>query len=428
MEEDEVPKLMSFAFVHVEETARQRDLRESYNWKITPGGWLRMDKKPPSTPPKNLPPLEFAGQCFDEDENVWTSCFEIEKDGSIASNDTSFHKVRSAAGNVELDLDKALGLVADASKAAGVIFIYCENQTTRLSGFFITDRFFLTCAHFEVTAIVEELIKKSGSKRTQIRTDTKLLGNGTSAHLVFRDEVRDFAIFCLDEDQQPHTSHFDLDRNFPGIDRLDFRTELASRGAFTIGYNSNHNFEDFPYARKQVINNLTPEKKARAENTPTTPVYFHQVFLPDRKSLSIGRLDSDPPSKGETKWKHRITGWYGMSGAMIACLDKSSTLDAKVQVLGLFSRGSGGNNNQMVMLTTEILRDIRDVIRSHTSNTALESVDNKSAKTASSLALVLEPLKSLVSEEVKKFSANDVAKGICEFPDGTIPIDQIQEL
>ncbi|KAF7502021.1 hypothetical protein GJ744_009608, partial [Endocarpon pusillum] len=46
--------------------------------------------------------------------------------------------------------------------------------------------------------------------------------------------------------------------------------------------------------------------------------------------------------------------------------NKSSTLDAKVQVLGLFSRDADGNNNQMVMLTTEILRDIRHAIRSHT--------------------------------------------------------------
>ena len=36
-------------------------------------------------------------------------------------------------------------------------------------------------------------------------------------------------------------------------------------------------------------------------------------------------------------------------------------------------------------------------------------------KTVSSLAIVLEPLKSLVSEEIKKFSANDVAKGIHDF-------------
>ena len=111
MEEDEVPKLMSLDFVYESETARERELRNSYNWEITPEGWLRMDKKALSTPPKNLPPLEFAGQCFDEDENVWTSCFEIEDNGSIKNEDTSFHKVRNAADNVELDLDEVCPLV-----------------------------------------------------------------------------------------------------------------------------------------------------------------------------------------------------------------------------------------------------------------------------------------------------------------------------
>lgn len=167
-------------------------------------------------------------------------------------------------------------------------------------------------------------------------TNLNLTAASKSAHLVFRDQDRDFALFCLDQDQQSHPSYLDLDRDFPPIDRLDFLTELASRRAFTIGYNSIDRVDDFPHARARVINNLTPEKKSRAENTPTTPaVYFHQIFLPDRKSLSVGRLNSDPPSKGETKWKHRITGWYGISGAMIACLDKPSNSDAKVQVLGL---------------------------------------------------------------------------------------------
>ena len=106
MEEDDVPKFMPFDFIHVHETARQIKLRESYNWEVTPEGFKRMDKKPPSTPRKNLSSLEFKGQCYDEDENVWTSCFEFETDGSIRSDDTFFHKVRSAAGNVEIDLDE----------------------------------------------------------------------------------------------------------------------------------------------------------------------------------------------------------------------------------------------------------------------------------------------------------------------------------
>ena len=102
MEEDEVPKVRSFSFIHVHETARQKQLKESYNWKITPEGWLRMDKKTPYTPP----PLQFSGQCYDEGDNVWTTCFKFKKDGSIQGGNTSVEKLRSIAGNVEIDLDE----------------------------------------------------------------------------------------------------------------------------------------------------------------------------------------------------------------------------------------------------------------------------------------------------------------------------------
>jgi hypothetical protein len=159
-----------------------------------------------------------------------------------------------------------------------------------------------------------------------------------STHLIFRDKHRDFAIFCLDEDQQPHSSYLDLERHFPGMDQLDFETQLQNRRAFAIGYNTKLNAEDFPYAHHQVIANLTPAKQTLAKETPYTwytAPDFDDVFLPDRKVLAVGRLHSEPPHKYETMWKHRITGWYGISGAMIACLDKSSSEDAKVQVLGL---------------------------------------------------------------------------------------------
>ena len=109
--------------------------------------------------------------------------------------DTSFHTVRSAAGNVEVELDKvcvtilfcldsffflkadvpqALSLVADASKATGAIYILAGyNKRLRLSGFFITDRFFLTCGHYIVTETVEEVMKKSGSKMARVSTYRK---------------------------------------------------------------------------------------------------------------------------------------------------------------------------------------------------------------------------------------------------------------
>lgn len=108
MEEDSVPKLRPYDLIHRDMSPQQAALIRSYNWCMTDHGWLRMDKKKaePPSPPKEIAARDFLGQCFDEDENCWEQCFEFDKDGSIDSRDTSFHKVQSAAGNVEVDLDK----------------------------------------------------------------------------------------------------------------------------------------------------------------------------------------------------------------------------------------------------------------------------------------------------------------------------------
>ncbi len=201
MEDDSVPKLRPYDLIHWGESPEQKALRLSYNWRMTDHGWLRMDKKKiqaPSTP-KEIAAGDCFGQCFNEDGNCWMQCFEFDSDGSIHSRDTSFHTVRSAAGNVEVDLDKvcittlfylnhfffsitdasqALSLVANASKTAGAIFILAGSSSgwLRLSGFFITDRFFLTCGNFAMTATIEEVIKKSGSKMASVCTDRKPYG------------------------------------------------------------------------------------------------------------------------------------------------------------------------------------------------------------------------------------------------------------
>ena len=103
-----MPKLRPYDLIHIEESPQEKALRLSYNWAMTDEGWLRMDKKKnqePSTP-KEIAPRNLFGQCFDEHDNAWMRCFEFEMDYSIRGRDTSYHKVRSAAGDVEVDLDE----------------------------------------------------------------------------------------------------------------------------------------------------------------------------------------------------------------------------------------------------------------------------------------------------------------------------------
>ena len=62
--------------------------------------------------------------------------------------------------------------MANAGRAAGAVFIRTgKTKLFQLSGFFVTDRFFLTCAHFEITATVEEALRKSGSKIATLCTE-----------------------------------------------------------------------------------------------------------------------------------------------------------------------------------------------------------------------------------------------------------------
>ena len=110
MEKDSLPIFDPVHFINTELIREVKEPRQSYNWILTVDGWNKMDKETGqlvSTPPKLMPlALEFGGQWYDEDENIWTQCFEIEKDGTIDSKDTYFHKVRSTVGDAEIDLDE----------------------------------------------------------------------------------------------------------------------------------------------------------------------------------------------------------------------------------------------------------------------------------------------------------------------------------
>ncbi len=152
---------------------------------------------------------------------------------------------------------------------------------------------------------------------------------------MLRNRDYDLAIFCLNTDQLPQQHYLDIETHFPGVDKLEFEPQLANRRAFAIGYNAKQQAEDFPNTLDRVIANLTPEKRSLAKAASSSFPDFDKIFCPDRKTLSVGRLDSKPPGCNAVKWNHRITGWYGISGAMIACLDESSGKAAKVQVLGL---------------------------------------------------------------------------------------------
>ena len=62
---------------------------------------------------------------------------------------------------------------------------------------------------------------------------------------------------------------------------------------------------------------------------------FQTIFCPGTKSLSIGRLADSKRESEDGTWLHKISGWFGISGAMIAIIDKRMSGGLEVAILGL---------------------------------------------------------------------------------------------
>lgn len=152
---------------------------------------------------------------------------------------------------------------------------------------------------------------------------------GKSAYLIHRDEERDFALFRLDRDQDTQKDYQSTD-TFVSLNGSAFPCEVLRRRAFAIGVNGKYMQESFQSHLDEIRRNLTPERSVLYPRTGD----FFGVFHPNYKSLSVGRLSSTLPIANSDSWAHFITGWHGMSGAMVACLDKSQP-DARVLILGL---------------------------------------------------------------------------------------------
>lgn len=228
-----------------------------------------------------------------------------------------------------------------------------------MSGFYLPHGYFLTSAHFSICGRAEMVMKIEGSDRGRVSTAVKPSGMCSSSplsnqgsdcfaesfsfppnkallvHLVHRDVTLDYALFRLDKNQKFPQSCVTLDRLLC-TDDLDYQTDLANRRAFTMGYNQKHNKAKFPGAVKKTLAVLTPQKRKQLKETPP-PVNFNfsDMFSVGHKSLTVGRLYNESPEGGSTSWSHLISGWHGISGAMVACMDKPPGGEPKICIVGI---------------------------------------------------------------------------------------------
>lgn len=147
--------------------------------------------------------------------------------------------------------------------------------------------------------------------------------------MVHLDKKVDYAIFRISGKDMPEESI--AVEELQCVDELDFDLDLKNRRVFTIGYNSKWLRENFPDVFEEAVVDVELSKvlDTKAKDVPD----FDNVFKPGRKTFSLGRvLDK---TENANQWNHRVTGWYGISGAMIACVDNPHDTDPRILILGI---------------------------------------------------------------------------------------------
>ena len=117
------------------------------------------------------------------------------------------------------------------------------------------------------------------------------------------------------------------------VDELDFDLDLKNRRVFTIGYNTDHLEANFPGAFQDAVADVEKSLSKVLDTEAKKAPKFDSVFKPGRKTFCLGRLLDKTGNANE--WNHCVTGWHGISGAMIACVDNSHNTDPRILILGI---------------------------------------------------------------------------------------------
>ncbi|MCJ1339796.1 hypothetical protein MMC09_005088 [Bachmanniomyces sp. S44760] len=251
----------------------------------------------------------FGGLCYDEEEGSWMKCYVIAHDGKIDYADPHYDRIRETPGSqLEITAAQAEELVAHISMATACLFLQ-DCEITQMSGFFLDEELFITCAHFNPDASVERKMRQPNSNRAFVNQRPRAIypyDGCHTLHLVHMDKQRDVAIFRLDPGQKA-----------------------------TLALDQVPDFTD--------------------------------AFQPGNRTLSIGRLlGPDSSENSSVKWCHTMSGWFGISGGVIAMLEHQKGEEPpKVTVLGLFTGGKFAENwNQMVPLDQNTIETIKQLQKS----------------------------------------------------------------
>lgn len=155
-----------------------------------------------------------------------------------------------------------------------------------MSGFFLDDKTFLTCAHFNPQQGAKEEMKAQKNGLVAIGRDRKPFGKhsltlsirtsvilisfslgsnpkNVRAHLIHHDVERDYAVFRLD-DEQPLSEAFLGPESIVALDPPRMQN-LIDYGLFTIGYNQDAFRADWAKCAKHYSAMLSPTEKGDME-------------------------------------------------------------------------------------------------------------------------------------------------------------------
>ncbi len=296
----------------------------------------------------------LGGICWDENDRNWVMCYELEQNGVIVDRHPGYLKACETHMNQpSIDESMALNIISNSSQAvASLYLIGC--QMSQMSGFFINKDYFLTCAHFGPSSDTLKQMSEPGSKfaRASVsRHPQSKNSDGLWLHNIYYDGPRDLALFRINASQDRQTIRPAFTINFNSLvaaENEDFSSRFKDQRVFTIGYNQqipNNNavyqqaFQDRSHALLEQLSLSDAAEYLQRLRPITAAPSFDKIFHPNRKTLTIGRLtEAIERPDGNPEWRHRITGWYGISGAPIACMNNEN--GPKMTIIGLFTNAA----------------------------------------------------------------------------------------
>ncbi|KAG8527249.1 uncharacterized protein KY384_007993 [Bacidia gigantensis] len=312
----------------------------------------------------------FGAVCPDPRSHTFSKAVAIEVDGSIEDETSLYRRVFEVPGNeTPISVGEGNSKLAFLAKAVGKIRMAVTDGTGDRggSGFFIghDKKYFMTCAHWIPPREIQGQANISPNHRPRV-------GREIGCHFVQAIEDWDVAIFAVDYDPKLASEFlkfiYERATSVP-VDHLVAASsldpkEICDRYAFSMGYYDEIDPTLISTHWDKCMNVWHQQATLRELGRPD----YRDIFpYPGVKNIITGRLNSDGVKAESKTWSHCISGWHGLSGGLIAYLDKQEDGSAKPRIIGLFLGPLDSElKNEMAVFSSEVINQIAHIIQGTT--------------------------------------------------------------